>query len=308
MRVEFSLFFFVLIVFCTYSAFAESISFVSAELQKDSVKVIGRARGLITEKEILQEKAIASALENPADILIERNFFYEEDGDSLFVMVTGFPARYTNVVALPIYEISAISAVVPTSNENLAVLQQEAREPLSGMYISLKAQTSIPWSSIGGNFQLGYFVKNRFFGIDFGIGRGDGDEYAYLDRQVLDENNPIFYSGAFSFGSRVGTSDILNVVLGVNLGAYSRLNLKETDSLIQHNGSNYYYIREREMVFGGGPFVKFLLRPVPRGRFWFEVATRLVLGLPQRNFDMYSAYNIKAGITYAPPRFSAVKR
>ena len=136
---------------------------MTVELQLNPVKVIGRSMGLLSDKEILQEKAIASALTNPTDILVDKDFFYRESGDSLFVTVTGFSARYVIVperpqpaLQIPITEVSRY--------------QTSARSSQDGMvpYVSIRAQTLWVPSVI----EAGVIMDNLFMSIDGGVGFG----------------------------------------------------------------------------------------------------------------------------------------
>ncbi|MCL2844615.1 MAG: hypothetical protein FWE23_04085 [Chitinivibrionia bacterium] len=103
---------FLLISVMTISVFSAELSQrIFAELQVDTVKVMGRARGLVSEKEILQQRAMFAALKNPTDILVETDFFYEEFGDSLIITITGFSARHVVIGRLP--EIANISIDTP---------------------------------------------------------------------------------------------------------------------------------------------------------------------------------------------------
>ena len=289
-------------VLVAISVFAEP---TLISLDVSDKKTIGRSKGLLDDREILRKQAI-NAAKGEADVLLEQNFFYEEDGDSLNVTVTGFPARYTKAAAFDntdaVESIQIMSAGansgISAPQKEISVYNDERLRYKSGAYVSAKTQTSIPWSSIGANFQVGYFAGRTFVGVDFGVGEGDYDGFGYDD--VLNENDEKFYSGSVSFGGRVKPNDNFQVIIGATIGLYTKY-----ETVYFSYGDDYYYqydsyVSGTKRIIAQGPFAKFLFRPYridgkqKGGDVWFEVSNRFVFGYP------YAAYNIEVGITYAP--------
>ncbi|MCL1947167.1 MAG: hypothetical protein FWF51_08495 [Chitinivibrionia bacterium] len=261
-------------------------------------KVIGRSIGLLDDKEILRKEAISVA-KGEADILVEIDFFYEEDGDSLKVTVTGFPAYFAeaanaaNLVSaseiskgdeikidakIDVKSESQISPSVnlPTSAKND---EQKNAQYKSGFYASLKAQSSIPYSSMGANVQFGYFMERVFVGVDFGVGKGDGVEDAPKNANSSDVTHN-YYCGSASFGGRIKPNEFFQVIIGGNAGAYTKL---------------YYDYDEKrqtkDYVLAYGPVTKFLFGNT---KIKLEVSGKFSIG-----YD-YASINTELGITYAP--------
>jgi hypothetical protein len=69
-----------------------------AELEVDSKKVMGQAKGKTPSKTELEKEAVAEALKQAnGDVLVGANFFYEYvDKVDLTVTVIGYPAHYKN--------------------------------------------------------------------------------------------------------------------------------------------------------------------------------------------------------------------
>ncbi|MCL1947169.1 MAG: hypothetical protein FWF51_08505 [Chitinivibrionia bacterium] len=292
---------FILFVLVATFVFAEP---TLINLDVSDKKTIGRSKGLLNDREMLKKQAI-SAAKGESDVLLEQDFFYEEKDDSLFVTVTGFPANYasaaTSVKSAAQKELKIpASSVIPASapQKEISVFEDEKTKYKSGLYVSAKTQTSIPWSSMGGNFQIGYFAGRTFVGGDFGVGKGDYDDFGYYT--ILEETKTNFYCGSLSFGGRIKPNDNFQVIIGATIGMYTKFETEYYyyDDYYSSRYSERY--REVEKVLAQGPFAKFLFRPYRTnakqkfGDFWFEISNKFVFGYP------YAAYNIEVGITYAP--------
>lgn len=254
----------------------------ATNLEVSQQKVMGQAKGLASEKESLKKEAAANALKNEADILVETDFFYEEQDDSVKVTATGYAAKY----------VSSSSADKTKENEtDVSLSQNEKSEPQyqSGLYVSGKTQSSIPWSPTGGNIQVGWVLDRLFFGADFGAGVGNSDylegDY-YNNRLDTDTTTYNYYCGGISFGARIQPNNFFQVILGATFGIHTKFEKKNEDDY-------RFYTLDRKFVFAQGPMVKFLFG---RENFWFEISNDLVFG------TLYAAYNLKAGVTYAPTR------
>lgn len=269
-------------------------------LQVSGSRVIGSAKGKAADKEILERMAVAKA-RGEADILLEPTFFHEQDGDSLLVTVTGLQARFAGGVSgVGGNENRALSSVAANEQAQTATAPQiETISPKkdigSGMYFSLKAQTAIPWSSMGANFQVGYIQERTFWGLDFGVGTCDRDN----SRTIINPDDyPYFYGGGLSFGGRVKPNEQFQAIIGAHVGVFTRFYEEEADRWLEPSGwswSNwrYSYRRSREFVMGQGPFAKFIFGS---GDIKFEVSNRLSFG------RLFGTYIMEAGIVYTPTR------
>jgi hypothetical protein len=250
----------------------------AANLEVSSQKVIGQAKGLTSEKETLKKEAAQNALKNEADVLVETEFFYEEEGDSIKVIATGYPAKHS----LPAEKIKETNDFSLPKND----LPQPQYQ--SGLYISAKTQLSLPWSAVGGNVQVGWVVGRLFFAADFGAGIGNSDYVGDYSYQVWsDSTMPNYYCGGLSFGGRIQPNDLFQVILGATFGVHTRFDRDRDYSWYE------YYTVVRKPVLVQGPMVKFLFGVK---KFWFELSNDVVFGYS------YGAYNIKAGVTYAPTK------
>jgi len=252
----------------------------AANLEVSPQKAIGQAKGLASEKETLKKEAAQNALKNEADVLVETEFFYEEEGDSLKVTATGYPAKHP----LPVEKTKETDDISMNKND----LPQTQYQ--SGLYASAKTQMSLPWSPVGGNVQVGWVVGRLFFAADFGIGTGNSDYWdsGYYS-QLIDTANYKYYCGGLSFGGRIQPNDLFQVILGATFGVHTKF---EKEREYYDSYYNYYSLKRR-FVLAQGPMVKFLFGAK---NFWFEISNDVVFGYS------YGAYNIKAGVTYAPTR------
>jgi len=267
------------------SIFATAPSVANWEVSQQ--KVIGQAKGLASEKETLKKEAAQNALKNEADILVESEFFYEEQGDSLKVTATGYAVKY--------------NSSLPAETDDISLRRNDLPEPQyqSGLYVSAKTQLSLPWSPVGGNVQVGCFLGRLFLGADFGAGVGNSDYLGsgYYSVRV-DSVKYNYYCGGLSFGGRIQPNDIFQVILGATFGVHTKFEEKRIDDGYNYYDGDYYY-RDysyevvRKFVLAQGPMVKFLFGVK---KFWFEISNDVVFGYS------YGAYNIKAGVTYAPTR------
>ncbi|MCL2844617.1 MAG: hypothetical protein FWE23_04095 [Chitinivibrionia bacterium] len=274
-----------LLIFAVWtSVFASGVN-----LEVSERRVMGTARGLAEDKNNLQRQAVANARGN-ADILLEPNFFLEQDGDSILVTVTGLQARYVvaktgiaEAVILP----AEVNAVKPV--ETKVEAPKIARDFGSGIYASIKAQTAIPWSSMGGNLQIGYFQNRTFWGFDFSIGKG-AERNSWSNDTIINLDDYYFMSGGLSFGGRIKPNDYFQAVLGASIGAFTKF---EDDVIESGNKSNDWIDtrrRSREWVMAQGPFAKFIFGS---GNLKFEVSNRAVFGMG------YGAFIMEAGVVYA---------
>jgi len=192
----------------------------------------------------------------------------------------------------------------------------------SGLYASLKAQSTISWSSAGGNLEMGYLRNRMFYGFDFTFGKGDGREN---ENDVLNKNDKFYYyGGGFTFGGRLKPSNSFQMIVGATAGLYTGFRHQITDSVSRpgnypnypkypddyydyndynytnrvarasmslYYGDSYYHIRSSNYCVAVGPTAKFLFGSK---KIKFEFANTLLFGYP------YFSYNMKAGITYAP--------
>jgi hypothetical protein len=275
------------------------------DLDVSEKKAMGQAKGHLSDKDILQRQAIADALKGEAGmVLVEIDFFYEEYDDSVKVIVTGFPARYTNSrsESSSLSNENAGSAILSESPANSRKDSQETSSDKSnyqtGLYVSTKVHSIIPWSPIGGNFQIGGIVDKLFIAADFGVGKNDKEFYnsrSYYDDDYYYRTNPsskepIFYCGNISVGGRSHKNEWVQFITGASVGFWS----KEQRTFTRH--SEY----ERKFVLALGPSFKTL---IGAKNYWFEISNRFVFGYS------YAAYSIEAGFTYAPSgKPSAVKR
>jgi restriction endonuclease S subunit len=131
-----------------------------------------------------------------------------------------------------------------------------------------------------------------FYGLDFGLGKGDKDEnYSYYERKSNSENFN-FYNGSFSFGGRMHPGDCFQIVIGASVGVHSKFEEKYVGNS-SYSNHDYYYNYERKFILAQGPMVKFLFGT---NRTWAEISNEFVFG------SSYAAYYIKAGFTYAPSK------
>jgi len=271
------------------TAFADNVTAVN--LQVSERRVIGHAKGLADDRNVLQRQAVANA-RGDADVLLEPHFFYEEEGDSLLVTVTGLQARYVSdnqetvrlVVApsSPQPQPQALPQVLPQA---LTDVTRNTRPPLeSGLYVSVKAQTAIPWSSMGANFQIGYFSNRTFWGLDFGAGQPSNFGW---NTPPINADDFIYYSGALSFGGRMKPNDYFQTVLGANVGVFTKFN----DEFSGNSWNSDRRVRSSEFIMAQGAFVKFIFGAE---RLKFEVSNRLAFG------SMFGVFIMEAGVVYAP--------
>jgi hypothetical protein len=158
---------------------------------------------------------------------------------------------------------------------------------------------SIPWSPAGGNIQVGWCLDRLFFAADFGAGVAsdeylDGSNYSVR----IDTTTYNFYCGSLSFGGRIQPNASFQVILGATFGIHAKFEEKNNYSYDRHYDEYYYYsydyyTLERKFVLAQGPMVKFLFGTK---NLWFEIANDFVFGYS------YAAFNVKAGLTYAPTR------
>ena len=279
-----------LLSFCATSIFAQETT-ASFELQKDGSRTIGRARGLLSEKDILLQRAYANALANPSDTLLEAEFFQEENGDSLSVTVTGFSARYRRVSPSQIQNAALISTVeiqLPNANNNFA--EPFNKTPLRaggrGFYFSAKGtfffnslqskvvedlpcgrSSSRIYPEGGFNIAFGGFTRRFLLGGDFGFSFSGRDTYRY----PLSGGESYLY-----FGYRTQPKEWLQIIPGISYGM----------------GTSSWYTTM------GGFHTKALFG---RNKTWFEVAHRWLI------FDFFGSppNQIMMGFTRAPTRFPA---
>ena len=275
-----------------------ALSFVCAEsktlidLDVSDKKVMGRSKGLLDDREILRKEAIEIA-KGEADLLVEIDVFYEEEGDSLKVVVTGFPAYYSAVGSAQdasVSEIKPLSQIQQPVNSPTAEKDDEREDTRyeSGLYASLKIQSSMPYSSMGGNVSVGYFSGRTFVGVDFGAGRADGDEN---DGDIPQKDiNYNYYCGGVSFGAVLKPNDFFRIVIGGTAGCFTKIDYEYWD---YDNSSYDYEVKKqtRQYVLGYGPVAKFLFGNT---KFKFEASGKFVIG------QSYYSINTELGVTYAP--------
>ena len=248
-------------IFAANSQSVEPIKMV-VELHADSVKVMGTAKGLLGETEILKKKAIDAA-KGEADVLADTDFFYEEDGDSLKVTVTGFPARYVNL-RLKTQEYSNIMSFnVSSPNEK----NDSSSDVGKGVYFSVKTQYLIHagWdyydkgdSEYGFNISIGGFSKYFLIAGDIGI------IFDSRTSELSGMDNFAF------FGARVQPTEWFQIIPGISYGL----------------GVSYEYFSL------GGSFVKLLFG---QNKTWFEISHRW-------HFVYFNTHQIMCGFTYAPSK------
>ena len=267
---------FFLSIFAAVSVFAaekpvEPVK-MSVELRADSVKVMGQARGILSDIEILKEKAVASA-KGEADALIETDFFYEEDGDSLDVTVTGFPARYVNL-RLKTQEYSNIMSFnleLPNEKNDFTLLNLP---PLNvktgkGVYFSAKTQYLI---------HAGYDYYRRYRNgkeYGFNVSLGGFTKYFLIAGDIglifsLDENDFSGFENFAFFGFRAQPTEFFQIIPGISYGL---------------GFSDEYFSL-------GGTFVKLLFG---KNKAWFEIGHRW-------HFVYYNTHQMMFGFTYAPSK------
>jgi len=251
----------------------------AANLEVSSQKAIGQAKGLVSEKETLKKEAAQNALKNKADILVESEFFYEEEGDSLKVTAIGYAAKHL------------IPAEKTKETNDISLSESDSPQPQyqSGLYVSAKTQMSFPWSPVGGNVQVGWFLGRLFFAADFGAGAASNDYWDsdYYNERI-DTTTYNYYCGGLSFGGRIQPNEIFQIILGATFGVHTKFEMESVEDY-----RSYYYSLTRKFVLAQGPMIKFLFGAK---KFWFEISNDVVFGYS------YGAYNIKAGVTYAPTR------
>jgi len=225
---------------------------VIADLQVSETKVRGEAAGATDNIAGLRQEAITNALgHNPPsadrpDVLIGTTFFYEFRGNAVSVMATGYPAFFTNFRSATENDVPFLS--IHTPNRSEATEFQTAQSGGSEVYLSLKWQPTAPYSGAGGNFEIGRFRGNRYFGVDFGGGKDN-------------------FGGGLSWGGRIQPVDWFQATFGGSAGNWA-LFTRQWD-----RWDRYYYNR-LDFAFGG-PFVKTMFG---NGKVWGEFNSRWLFG------------------------------
>jgi hypothetical protein len=238
-----------------------------AELNVSEQKVIGQIKGLLNAKEYLQEKAVAAALNNGGDFLTEIEYFYEEEGDSLSVIVTGFPVRYTNF-RLKGLENSPQKADLSIKNGVLtAPPETSKREP--GFYFSIKGFVAVcaytydwDYKELGANISFGGFTKRFLIA---------GEASLFLGEEYFGSYDwyPIGMGHGVLLGWLFQPDDNFQVIPGITGGMWI---------------SDFFNF--------GGCFVKTLFG---KGKIWFEFQYNILFGFEP-------VHKVSFGFTRAPSK------
>jgi len=250
-----------------------------ADLNVDSQKVMGQARGSYSEISGLKKEAITNALgqDTPSidkpDVLVGTNFFYEISDDGLVkVTVMGYPAHYINFRPATTNDTAFLRFNSPTKKDDdfYSVSISSSTNKKIQYYLSLKFQATRPFSGAGGNFEGGYFKNNFFFSGDFGGGGND-------------------FGGGLNFGGRIRPVSFFQLILGGTAGFWTLFKYETRNN--DYYGYDYYSYWNDYFAWGG-PFAKLLFG---KDKFWGEVSYRQLFG-------MRSASQIMFGFTYALPK------
>jgi hypothetical protein len=230
---------------------------VAADLRVLEQKTRGEASGKLAKRSELEMEALAKAagqrmpLVDGPDLLVGANLYTETTGDSIKVIITGYPAYYANfrtatehdlyrlniakANARPIPEIADGEEKVPEKVPQEKA-HREAAKPASEGYFTFRYMLPVSEGVIAGNINIGggwAWKSGNFFGLEIGGTPSSvlGDEWSI--------------GGGMNFG-RAFDLQYVHLFGGLSAGFWLAEKRKEIEVARQYNMEPIY---EKEHVY-----------------------------------------------------------
>ena len=272
---------------------------LTADLVVSEQKTRGEASGKVGSKNRLEREALAMALgqippsADKPDVLVGVNYFTEVQGSELKIMLTGYPAYYTNFRTATEKD-SLRLGMVSTKQVGKAVSSQAYVEKPK------KEKQERRWR---GYFSFRYHIDDAFgFGLEAGMFWPSGffmsfeavEAFSNCNLHAKDKygfNLEVCLGGGgnLNFGNRFEMPNQSQIDVGLSVGVWGVDYVYE--ELRIYDGRNYQeYDYDLEKFYFGGPFVK---------AQWdvFEIGYRMLLGMVFEDIHSWSSNsNLFAGV------------
>jgi hypothetical protein len=255
------IFYFVFITAIFANAQSVLINPIIADLKVGEKQVSGEAKGLLNDEENLKKAAIANAIKNGADVLVDVSFFREEGDDSLLIKAVGFPAYYTNFRL----ESQRLNGIIGKSFYFSARYQY-----------ALARNVDAYWNKYSETFNYDTSFFHYKGGAIFEIGGSIGVFFISGDLSGGEEN----FGGGISLGASIRPLENIRIVSGWSGGCWF-FEISDSDSKYTYPGIH-------------GPFAKLLFG---KDKYWFEINYRYLFGPYLDNIGFFGS-QISAGFTY----------
>ncbi|MCL1947165.1 MAG: hypothetical protein FWF51_08485 [Chitinivibrionia bacterium] len=254
------IFYFVFIAAIFANAQSVLINPIIADLKVGEKQVSGEAKGLLNDEENLKKAAIANAIKNGADVLVDVSFFREEDDDSLLIKAVGFPAYYTNFRL----ESQRLNGIIGKS-----------------FYFSARYQYAIArnlaayWNKYSETFNYDTSFFHYKGGAIFEIGGSIGVFFISGDLSGGEK----FFGGGASLGVQIKPAEKFQTVFGYSGGFWAFWVPTGYENYSPYSAVN-------------GPFAKLLFG---KDNFWVEINYRFLF---TSSHDEFVVNQISVGFTY----------